>query len=105
MTEQPFGLQQTDTELSRQFGPPSLSAEGLRVQPQWLYSFIKDPDQHPIRPFLHPKDFFGEKVPDERRAIWEATRSINLDGVWNTLEAAIPRMIERGNGLIVNVSW
>ena len=69
----PVGLQQSDDELSKQYGPPSLSGEGLRVQPEWLYQFISDPGGHPIRPFLHPEVYWGgkdqEKIPDDRRAI------------------------------------
>jgi SDR family mycofactocin-dependent oxidoreductase len=40
----------------------------------------------------------GDTTPEERRGIWEATVSINLTGVWNTLEAAVPAMIEGGRG-------
>jgi len=65
-----YGLQHTDGELSKQFGPPSLAAEGLRVQPEWLYSFIKDPGANPIRPFLHPETVWEPgKIPDDKRAV------------------------------------
>jgi SDR family mycofactocin-dependent oxidoreductase len=39
-----------------------------------------------------------DPTPQERRAIWEATTSINLTGVWNTLEAGVPAMIAGGRG-------
>jgi cytochrome c551/c552 len=67
------GLWQSDDELSKQYGPPSLTAEGLRTQPEWLFGFLRDPGANPIRPFLHPEKFWGgpgqEAIPDDRRAL------------------------------------
>jgi len=36
--------------------------------------------------------------PAVRRAVWKTTLDINTTGVWNTVEACIPLMIEAGNG-------
>lgn len=36
--------------------------------------------------------------PAQRRAVWETTLAVNLTGVWNTIEAVAPIMIEAGRG-------
>lgn len=36
--------------------------------------------------------------PAERRRFWQDTIDVNLTGVWNTVDAAAPAMIEAGNG-------
>jgi SDR family mycofactocin-dependent oxidoreductase len=36
--------------------------------------------------------------PAERRTFWQDTIDVNLTGVWNTVEAAAPTMIEAGRG-------
>jgi SDR family mycofactocin-dependent oxidoreductase len=36
--------------------------------------------------------------PAERRQFWQDTIDVNLTGVWNTVEAAAPTMIEAGRG-------
>ena len=38
-------------EEDRNFGPPWLVKEGLRVQTDWLFNFLKD--VHPIRPYVN----------------------------------------------------
>ena len=36
--------------------------------------------------------------PAERRRFWQDTIDVNLTGVWNTVDAAAPLMVEAGNG-------
>ncbi|WP_020651709.1 SDR family oxidoreductase [Massilia niastensis] len=35
---------------------------------------------------------------------WQRCMSVDLDGVWNVTRAALPRMLERGAGSIVNIA-
>ncbi|HEX9296736.1 MAG TPA: hypothetical protein VF881_12915 [Polyangiaceae bacterium] len=51
----------------QQNAPPFLTGEGMRVQPEWLFNFIRDPQKQAIRPFLHPEWVYGEgNVPAEK---------------------------------------
>jgi cytochrome c2 len=51
----------------QQNAPPFLTGEGMRVQPEWLFNFLRDPMKHAIRPFLHPEWVYGEgNVPGEK---------------------------------------
>ncbi|QYL22898.1 SDR family NAD(P)-dependent oxidoreductase [Mycolicibacterium diernhoferi] len=43
-------------------------------------------------------------IEDTTEVAWSETLAINLTGPWNTIQAAIPRMIERNKGSIVLVS-
>jgi SDR family mycofactocin-dependent oxidoreductase len=36
--------------------------------------------------------------PDVRAAVWQDTIDINLTGVWHTLEATVPTLVEQGRG-------
>jgi cytochrome c2 len=47
---------------------PWLDGEGARVQPEWLFTFLRDPGQNPIRPWLHPEQAFGSEIPDDMLA-------------------------------------
>lgn len=48
----------------------------------------------------------GPATPEERRALWDATMSINVDGVYTTLEAAVPHILagERGGSIVITSS-
>ncbi|MBK8256201.1 MAG: c-type cytochrome [Polyangiaceae bacterium] len=49
---------------------PYLTAEGQRVQPEWLFTFLKEPGKNGIRPWLHPEWAYGEdSVPSDKMAI------------------------------------
>jgi NAD(P)-dependent dehydrogenase (short-subunit alcohol dehydrogenase family) len=43
-------------------------------------------------------------VVDTPEEVWERTLAVNLKGAYLAAKAAIPRMVERGGGAIVNVS-
>jgi hypothetical protein len=50
-----------------QNAPPFLTGEGMRVQPEWLFNFIRDPAKEGIRPFLHPEWVYGQgNVPADK---------------------------------------
>ncbi len=48
---------------------PWLDGEGARVQPEWLFNFLRNPDQHGIRPFMHPEWVWKDEVPTEKLAL------------------------------------
>jgi cytochrome c2 len=48
---------------------PFLAGEGARVQPEWLFTFMRDPGAHGIRPWLHPEWAWGASVPDDKHAL------------------------------------
>ncbi|HZF56712.1 MAG TPA: cytochrome c [Polyangiaceae bacterium] len=48
---------------------PFLNGEGARVQPEWLFSFLRDPQRNGIRPWLHPEWAYGQSVPDDKYAL------------------------------------
>jgi cytochrome c2 len=50
---------------STKLAGPSLFGEGLRVQPQWLFDFLRAPQRHPVRPPFHPEWAYRELVPAE----------------------------------------
>ncbi|MFP6683513.1 MAG: c-type cytochrome, partial [Polyangiaceae bacterium] len=52
-----------------QLRAPWLDGEGARVQPEWLFSFFRDPQKHGIRPWLHPEWVWGDEVPTNKRAL------------------------------------
>ena len=47
----------------------ALTAEGQRVQPEWLFTFLREPGANGIRPWLHPEWAYGEDVPNEKLAL------------------------------------
>jgi cytochrome c2 len=52
---------------SLQNDPPFLAGEGMRVQPEWLFNFLRDPGKEGIRPFLHPEWVYGQgNVPPDK---------------------------------------
>jgi len=51
----------------QQNAPPFLAGEGMRVQPEWLFNFLRDPPKNGIRPFLHPEWLYGDgNVPGDK---------------------------------------
>jgi len=49
---------------------PYLNGEGMRVQPEWLFSFLREPGKNGIRPWLHPEWAHGEgAVPEDKLAL------------------------------------
>lgn len=48
---------------------------------------------------------FSEKLPLHEISVanWQAVTRVNLDGAFHVLKSAIPRMIEQGGGVIVNM--
>ena len=43
------------------------AGEGMRVQPEWLFNFLRDPPKNAIRPFLHPELVYGDgNVPGDK---------------------------------------
>jgi cytochrome c2 len=61
-------------EASPQFGPPRLTSEGMRVQPDWLYVFLKN--VHQIRPSLAIRmpSFWAAEDPLEAKHIYKPGR-------------------------------
>jgi cytochrome c2 len=61
---------------------PYLNGEGMRVQPEWLFGFLRDPGKNGIRPFLHPEWAYGEgKVPADKLALRMPTFNFNEEQV------------------------
>jgi cytochrome c2 len=61
---------------------PYLNGEGMRVQPEWLFTFLRDPGKNGIRPFLHPEWAYGEgKVPDDKLTLRMPTFNFNEEQV------------------------
>jgi cytochrome c2 len=57
-----------------QMRAPWLDGEGARVQPEWLFDFLRAPGEHGIRPWLHPEWAWrgggeGEEVPEDKLAL------------------------------------
>ncbi len=48
---------------------PYLNGEGQRVQPEWLFTFLRDPGKNGIRPWLHPEWAYGADVPKDKQAL------------------------------------
>jgi cytochrome c551/c552 len=60
---------QIKPDFDEQLGPPHLTGEGARVQPEWLFTFIKAPDKNGIRPGLHPEWVWGEAEPVDKFSV------------------------------------
>ena len=58
-----------EPHLDPRLAPPHLVAEGARVQPSWLFAFLDRPDQHGVRPALHPEWVYGNLAPPNRMAV------------------------------------
>jgi cytochrome c2 len=67
----------TDTQARA----PYLNGEGMRVQPEWLFSFLRAPGDHGIRPWLHPEWAWGENVPDDKKALRMPTFNLSSEQV------------------------
>lgn len=57
------GFRQPQLAVDPQARAPSLDGEGMRVQPEWLVRFLRDPGKNGVRPFLHPEWVHGSAVP------------------------------------------
>ena len=61
---------------------PWLNGEGMRVQPEWLFGFLRDPGKNGIRPWLHPEWAYAPgPVPDDKLALRMPTFNFNEDQV------------------------
>ncbi|MCA9621097.1 MAG: c-type cytochrome [Myxococcales bacterium] len=47
---------------------PFLDGEGARVQPEWLFNFLRNPGDNGIRPWLHPEWAYDD-VPSDKMAL------------------------------------
>ena len=63
------GFRQAQLSADAQARAPFLTAEGQRVQPEWLFTFLREPGANGIRPWLHPEWAYGEGVPNEKLAV------------------------------------
>lgn len=70
------GCHSLDDVAARAPGP-SLFGEGLRVRPQWLFSYLRTPERHPVRPRFHPEWAFRDLVPAERVAVRMPTYALD----------------------------
>ena len=66
-------------DFDEQLGPPHLTGEGARVQPEWLFTFLRDPGANGIRPVLHPEWVYGNAVPPEKMAVRMPTFPLEMD--------------------------
>jgi mono/diheme cytochrome c family protein len=60
---------------------PFLTAEGARVQPEWLFTFLREPGAHGIRPWLHPEWAWGNAVPDDKYALRMPTFNLSSEQI------------------------
>ena len=60
---------------------PWLNGEGMRVQPEWLFSFLRDPGKNGIRPWLHPEWAYGAAVPEDKLTLRMPTFNLNEEQV------------------------
>lgn len=60
---------------------PFLNGEGMRVQPEWLFSFLREPGKNGIRPWLHPEWAYPDGVPDDKLALRMPTFNFNEEQV------------------------
>jgi cytochrome c551/c552 len=76
------GFRQAQLNGDSQARAPYLNGEGMRVQPEWLFSFLREPGKSGIRPWLHPEWAYGEgKVPNDRLALRMPTFNFNEEQV------------------------
>ncbi|MEZ4302746.1 MAG: c-type cytochrome, partial [Polyangiaceae bacterium] len=62
-------FRQAQLSADGQARAPFLAGEGQRVQPEWLFSFIREPGKNGIRPWLHPEWAYGDEVPNDKLAL------------------------------------
>jgi hypothetical protein len=60
---------------------PYLNGEGMRVQPEWLFSFLRDPGKNGIRPWLHPEWAYPDGVADDKLTLRMPTFNFNEEQV------------------------
>jgi cytochrome c2 len=60
---------QIKPDFDEQLGPPHLTGEGARVQPEWLFGFLRAPDKNGIRPGVHPEWVWGEAEPVDKFSV------------------------------------
>jgi cytochrome c551/c552 len=70
---------QLKSDFDEQLGPPHLTGEGARVQPEWLFTFLKAPDKNGIRPGVHPEWVYGEQEPIDKLAVKMPTFPFSSD--------------------------
>ncbi len=75
------GWRQAALSADVQSRAPYLGGEGMRVQPEWLFTFLRDPGAHGIRPWLHPEWAWGSAVPDDKRALRMPTFNLSNEQV------------------------
>jgi len=75
------GFRQAQLSADTQARAPFLTAEGQRVQPEWLFAFLREPGQYGIRPWLHPEWAWGEDVPKEKMALRMPTFALSNEDV------------------------
>ena len=64
------GFRQAQLAADAQARAPFLNGDGMRVQPEWLFSFLRAPGEHGIRPWLHPEWAWKDgDVPADKRAL------------------------------------
>jgi cytochrome c2 len=75
-------VRQAQLGVDGQARAPFLGGEGMRVQPEWLFSFLREPGKHGIRPWLHPEWAYGaDGVPDDKLALRMPTFNFSEDQV------------------------
>jgi cytochrome c551/c552 len=61
---------------------PWLTAEGQRVQPEWLFNFLRNPGENGIRPWLHPEwAWTNDDVPNEKLALRMPTFNLSNEDI------------------------
>lgn len=63
------GFRQAQLSADGQARAPYLNGEGMRVQSEWLFTFLRDPGKNGIRPWLHPEWAYGQDVPADKMAL------------------------------------
>ncbi len=48
---------------------PWLDTEGARVQSDWLFDYLRDPEANAVRPWFNPQWAWGDQVPDSKLAL------------------------------------
>jgi cytochrome c2 len=66
-------------DFDEQLGPPHLTGEGARVQPEWLFGFLRDPAKNGIRPGVHPEWVYGDAEPIDKLSVKMPTFPFSSD--------------------------
>lgn len=75
------GFRQAQLGSDAQARAPYLNGEGMRVQPEWLFTFLREPGKNGIRPWLHPEWAWGTDVPADKLALRMPTFSFTHEEV------------------------